>query len=135
MNLGHGHRRSVLILWTWTALLSGFVLYPTLTGQNPTYLPFGIAALGVVLYTVLHPSVRQRRRANGAAAAVAVVATTGATATKATGTKGTGTKATGTNGVGAGAGDGVGAGRPAAGDARQSDDTSTPELPTIDIDH
>ena len=23
MNLGHGHRRSVLILWTWTALLSG----------------------------------------------------------------------------------------------------------------
>jgi UDP-GlcNAc:undecaprenyl-phosphate GlcNAc-1-phosphate transferase len=62
MNLGHGHRRSVLILWTWTALLSGFVLYPTLTGQNPTYLPFGIAALGVVLYTVLHPSVRRRRR-------------------------------------------------------------------------
>ena len=62
MNLGHGHRRSVLILWTWTALLSGFVLYPTLTGQNPTYLPFGIAALAVVLYTVLHPSVRRRRR-------------------------------------------------------------------------
>ena len=23
MNLGHGHRRSVLILWAWTALLSG----------------------------------------------------------------------------------------------------------------
>ena len=23
MNLGHGHRRSVLILWTWTALLVG----------------------------------------------------------------------------------------------------------------
>ena len=36
MNLGHGHRRSVVILWTWTALLSGFVLYPTLTGSNPT---------------------------------------------------------------------------------------------------
>ncbi len=65
MNLGHGHRRSVVILWTWTALLSGFVLYPTLTGQNPTYLPFGMAALAVVLYTVLHPSVRQRRRSNG----------------------------------------------------------------------
>ena len=28
MALGHGHRRSVLILWTWTALLSGFVLWP-----------------------------------------------------------------------------------------------------------
>ena len=26
MRLGHGHRRSVLILWAWTILLSGFVL-------------------------------------------------------------------------------------------------------------
>ena len=69
MDLGHGHRRSVVILWTWTALLSGFVLYPTLTGQNPTYLPFGIAALGIMLFTILHPSVRARRRSNGRAAA------------------------------------------------------------------
>jgi UDP-GlcNAc:undecaprenyl-phosphate/decaprenyl-phosphate GlcNAc-1-phosphate transferase len=43
MNLGHGHRRSVLILWTWTALLSAFVLYPVLTDDNPRYLPFGSA--------------------------------------------------------------------------------------------
>jgi len=62
MNLGHGHRRSVVILWTWTLLLSAFVLYPTMTGRNPTYLPFGIIALAIVLYTVLHPSVRARRR-------------------------------------------------------------------------
>jgi UDP-GlcNAc:undecaprenyl-phosphate GlcNAc-1-phosphate transferase len=68
MDLGHGHRRSVVILWTWTLLLSAFVLYPTLTGRNPTYLPFGIVALGIVLYTVLHPSVRARRRSNGRAA-------------------------------------------------------------------
>jgi UDP-GlcNAc:undecaprenyl-phosphate/decaprenyl-phosphate GlcNAc-1-phosphate transferase len=34
MNLGHGHRRSVLILWAWTALLSGFVLYPVLTERT-----------------------------------------------------------------------------------------------------
>ena len=61
MNLGHGHRRSVLILWTWTALLSGFVLYPVLTDKNPTYLPFGIGALSIVLFTVLHPSVRRKR--------------------------------------------------------------------------
>ena len=65
MDLGHGHRRSVVILWGWTALLSAFVLYPTLTGRNPTYLPFGIVALAIVLYTVLHPSVRARRRSNG----------------------------------------------------------------------
>ena len=61
MNLGHGHRRSVLILWTWTALLSAFVLYPVLTDKNPTYLPFGVVALGIVLFTVLHPSVRRKR--------------------------------------------------------------------------
>jgi len=61
MNLGHGHRRSVMILWTWTALLSGFVLYPVLTDDNPRYLPFGIAAIGIVLFTVLHPSVRRKR--------------------------------------------------------------------------
>lgn len=65
MNLGHGHRRSVLILWAWTALLSGFVLYPVLSDKNPSYLPFGMAAIGIVLYTVLHPSVRRRRRENG----------------------------------------------------------------------
>lgn len=68
MNLGHGHRRSVLILWAWTALLSGFVLYPILTDKNPSYLPFGMAAIAIVLYTVLHPSVRRhRRQLNGAA--------------------------------------------------------------------
>jgi UDP-GlcNAc:undecaprenyl-phosphate/decaprenyl-phosphate GlcNAc-1-phosphate transferase len=66
MNLGHGHRRSVLILWAWTALLSGFVLYPVLTGDNPSYLPFGMAAIGIGLFTYLHPSVRRRRRSNGA---------------------------------------------------------------------
>ncbi len=62
MNLGHGHRRSVLILWAWTALLSGFVLYPILNDSNPSYLPFGIGASAIVLYTVLHPSVRRHRR-------------------------------------------------------------------------
>ena len=65
MDLGHGHRRSVVILWTWTLLLSAFVLYPTLTGRNPAYLPFGIVALGIGLYTAFHPSVRARRRASG----------------------------------------------------------------------
>jgi len=61
MNLGHGHRRSVAILWAWTALLSAFVLYPVLTDTNPTYLPFGMGALAIVLFTVLHPSVRRKR--------------------------------------------------------------------------
>ena len=69
MRLGHGQRRSVLILWTWTALLSGIVLYPTLTGRGDAVVPIGIAALGLLLYTVFHPGApagpdgrRDRRR-------------------------------------------------------------------------
>ena len=66
MNLGHGHRRSVLILWTWTALLSAFVLYPVLSGENPTYLPVRHGSPSpIVLFTVLHPTVRRARRADG----------------------------------------------------------------------
>ena len=66
MNLGHGHRRSVLILWAWTALLSAFVLYPVLTGDNPS-----VPAVrhGRHRHRPVHRtctrSVRQRRRDNG----------------------------------------------------------------------
>ena len=66
MRLGHGQRRSVVILWGWTALLSAFVLYPAYNnGRGNAFVPIGIAALGLMLYTVLHPQVR-RARANGA---------------------------------------------------------------------
>jgi UDP-GlcNAc:undecaprenyl-phosphate GlcNAc-1-phosphate transferase len=61
MRLGHGQRRSVLILWTWTALLSGLVLYPTLTGRGDAVVPIGILALALVLFTVFHPGLRQAR--------------------------------------------------------------------------
>lgn len=62
MRIGHGHRRSVLILWAWTVLLSSFVLFPTYNeGRGDAFVPLGIAALGLVLYTVLHPSIRQGR--------------------------------------------------------------------------
>ena len=52
MRLGHGQSRSVLILWTWTALLSGLVLYPSFTSGGLSIVPFGIAALAIALYTV-----------------------------------------------------------------------------------
>ena len=58
MRLGHGHRRSVFILWAWTALLSGFVLYPIYTGSGDGVVPIGIAAILLALYTVLRPGVR-----------------------------------------------------------------------------
>jgi UDP-GlcNAc:undecaprenyl-phosphate GlcNAc-1-phosphate transferase len=55
MRLGHGHRRSVLILWLWTALLSAFVLYPTYTGEGDAVVPIGVAALALGLFTAFHP--------------------------------------------------------------------------------
>jgi UDP-GlcNAc:undecaprenyl-phosphate/decaprenyl-phosphate GlcNAc-1-phosphate transferase len=60
MRLGHGHRRSVAILWIWTALLSSAVLYPTYTGRGNALVPQALAALALILYTVLHPEVRRR---------------------------------------------------------------------------
>jgi UDP-GlcNAc:undecaprenyl-phosphate GlcNAc-1-phosphate transferase len=62
MDLGHGHRRSVFILWTWTALLSGFVLWPIYSRSGDGLVPFGIAAILLSLFTVLHPGVRTGRR-------------------------------------------------------------------------
>lgn len=61
MALGHGHRLSVLILWTWTALLSALVLYPAYSGRGNAVVPIGIAALLLVLYTLFAPGIRARR--------------------------------------------------------------------------
>ncbi|HVF74409.1 MAG TPA: MraY family glycosyltransferase [Acidimicrobiales bacterium] len=60
MRLGHGHRRSVLILWAWTAILSGLVLMPTFSNEGNAVIPFAAAALGVALYTLFHPGIRQK---------------------------------------------------------------------------
>jgi len=60
LRLGHGHRRSVLILWAWTALLSGFILFPLYVSSVNAFIPFGAAALGVILYTLFHPSLRRQ---------------------------------------------------------------------------
>ena len=39
LRLGHGHRRAVFILWLWTALLSGAVLFPALTNRGDALVP------------------------------------------------------------------------------------------------
>ena len=62
MRLGHGQRRSVLILWLWTALLSALRALPDVHRPRATRIvPLGIAALGLALFTVLHPQVRRTR--------------------------------------------------------------------------
>ena len=80
LRLGHGHRRSVLILWTWTALLSGGVLLPTYTGRGDAVVPFGVLGLGLVLFTVFHPGARQAKgNGNGNGATEALSPVDGAT--------------------------------------------------------
>jgi UDP-GlcNAc:undecaprenyl-phosphate/decaprenyl-phosphate GlcNAc-1-phosphate transferase len=64
MRLGHGQRRSVLILWAWTVLLSAIALYPTYTpvvGEH--VVPVALAVAALVLYTLFGPGVRSRRDA------------------------------------------------------------------------
>jgi len=59
LKLGHGPRRSVLILWAFTAILSGFLLFPLFVHQVNAFIPLGAAALGVGLYTFFHPGLRR----------------------------------------------------------------------------
>ncbi len=70
MRLGHGHRRAVAILWAWTALLSGFVLWPTYTGSGDAIVPTGIAAVCLLLFTVFHPRLRDSVQARSGAGEV-----------------------------------------------------------------
>ncbi len=65
MRLGHGQRRSVLILWAWTVVLSAIVLYPTYTkGQGDLYIPAALAVAALLLYTWFGPGLRSRREAD-----------------------------------------------------------------------
>jgi UDP-GlcNAc:undecaprenyl-phosphate GlcNAc-1-phosphate transferase len=61
MRLGHGPRRTVVILWAWTALLSGVALLPTYTNEGNALVPFAAAALALLLFAWFHPGVRSAR--------------------------------------------------------------------------
>jgi len=61
MRLGHGHRRTVVILWAWTALLCGFVLLPLFDTQANVIIPLGVAVLVIALFTWFSP-LRDRLR-------------------------------------------------------------------------
>jgi UDP-GlcNAc:undecaprenyl-phosphate/decaprenyl-phosphate GlcNAc-1-phosphate transferase len=63
MRLGHGPRRTVVILWLWTALLSGLALLPTYTsaGNLNALVPLGVFALALILYALFVPGRRNLR--------------------------------------------------------------------------
>ena len=60
MRLGHGHRRTVLILWAWTTLLCGVVLFSTITRSGEAALPFAGGAFALLLFTIFNPGVGRR---------------------------------------------------------------------------
>jgi UDP-GlcNAc:undecaprenyl-phosphate GlcNAc-1-phosphate transferase len=59
MRLGHGPRRTVVILWLWTALLSGLALLPRYTRDGGALVPFGVLALALLLYALFFPGKRE----------------------------------------------------------------------------
>lgn len=61
VRLGHGQRRTVVILWIWTAVLSGFVLFPLFAPESNAIIPFAAVVLGLLLYTLFHPGLRLER--------------------------------------------------------------------------
>ncbi len=65
MQMGHGHRRSVLILWAWTAILSGFVLYPLVFSHGNGLVPALVMAAGISLYTAFWPRRHHGRHGRG----------------------------------------------------------------------
>jgi len=65
MRLGHGYRPTVLILWAWTALLSGAVLWPGITDSHNDIPPIAAVALLVMLYTLFAPRGRAAVTGNG----------------------------------------------------------------------
>ncbi len=65
MDLGHGHRRSVVILWAWTAVLSGFVLVPVFTSRGNGIVPIGLLALALLLFTLFAPRLSRAEERGG----------------------------------------------------------------------
>ncbi len=60
MRLGHGHRRTVIILWLWTALLCGFVLAPIFDAKVNVFIPLGVALMLIGLFTWSSPWLNRR---------------------------------------------------------------------------
>jgi len=62
MRLGHGHRRTVVILWAWSGVLCGFVLLPLFSPRANVYIPLGVALMVVALFTWFYPGLRRREK-------------------------------------------------------------------------
>ncbi len=55
IELGHGPRRAVLMIYAWTILLSLVVLVPIYTNRGNAIVPFALLGLALFLYAIFHP--------------------------------------------------------------------------------
>jgi UDP-GlcNAc:undecaprenyl-phosphate GlcNAc-1-phosphate transferase len=62
MRLGHGPRRTVVILWLWTALLSGLALIPAYTDEGNALVPVGVVGLALLLYAFFFPGKKEAQQ-------------------------------------------------------------------------
>jgi UDP-GlcNAc:undecaprenyl-phosphate GlcNAc-1-phosphate transferase len=62
MRLGHGPRRTVVILWLWTALLSAIALVPAYTNRGNAWVPFAVLGLALLLYVFFFPGRKQAQQ-------------------------------------------------------------------------
>jgi len=53
--LGHGPRRTVLMIYAWTMLLAFVVLVPTYTGRGNAIVPFALVGAALLIFAVFHP--------------------------------------------------------------------------------
>ena len=59
IQLGHGPRRAVVILWGWAALLSTVVLFSALYSTGSALVVLVIVGSALSVFTVLHPRIRR----------------------------------------------------------------------------
>lgn len=65
VEMGHGPRRTVFILWAYTALLSASALVPIYVKHGYALFPLAAALLSLSLFVLLHPGVRNNRAMRG----------------------------------------------------------------------
>jgi len=63
LEMGHGPRRAVVILWSFTAIFSGLALAPSFISARWPLIPLSIAFVVTLAVTLLHPDLRRARRA------------------------------------------------------------------------
>jgi UDP-GlcNAc:undecaprenyl-phosphate GlcNAc-1-phosphate transferase len=59
LEIGHSHRRAVLILYAWSALLAGSVVALSFTGPRRV-LPFFLVVVVCGIFGLLSPRLRRR---------------------------------------------------------------------------